>query len=83
MKHQLRIREAIKAHGLTVNEVAERMGINRVTLSTHLNGNPSAEILFRIADAIGCGMNELFGTDEDHIIVCPKCGTRLTVKEEK
>ena len=51
MIEQLRIKEAIKEHGTTINEVSEKMGISRFTLSTHINGNPSTEILLRIADA--------------------------------
>ncbi|MEG2150545.1 MAG: helix-turn-helix transcriptional regulator, partial [Bacteroidaceae bacterium] len=49
MIEQLRIKEAIKEHGTSINEVAEKMGISRFTLSTHINGNPSTEILLRIA----------------------------------
>lgn len=60
MIEQLRIKEAIKEHGTSINEVAEKMGISRFTLSTHVNGNPSTEILLRIADAIGCPVTELF-----------------------
>lgn len=50
---KLRIKEAIKANGLTVKEVAERMGITPVGLSQHINGNPSVEVLERIAAAVG------------------------------
>ena len=50
---KLRIKEAIKANGLTVKEVAERMGITPVGLSQHINGNPSVEVLQRIAAAVG------------------------------
>ena len=34
------IKRAIKANGLTVKEVAERMGITPVGLSQHINGAP-------------------------------------------
>lgn len=36
MIEQLRIKEAIKEHGTSINEVAENMGISRFTLSTHV-----------------------------------------------
>lgn len=82
MNSRLAIKEAIKKYGTSVNEVAERMGITRITLSTHINGNPSVEILSRIADAIGCDITELFvsNTDGNHII-CPKCGARFELKD--
>lgn len=59
------IKGAIKAHGLTVKEVAERMGITSVGLSQHINGNPSVEVLQRIASAVGCEVGEFFGKRAD------------------
>ena len=35
-----RIKEVIKKQGTTVQELAEKMGISRVGLSQHINGNP-------------------------------------------
>lgn len=55
----LRIKEVIKERGTTVQDLAERMGITRVGLSQHINGNPSVEVLERIASAIGCPVTEL------------------------
>ena len=60
MIDRLMIKEAMKRYGTSVNEIAGKMGISRVTLSTHINGNPSTEVLLRIADAIGCPVTELF-----------------------
>lgn len=82
MIERLIIKEVMKKYGTSVNEVAEKMGITRVTLSTHINGNPSTEILLRIADAIGCDVTELFfKEDGSNIIVCPKCGAKFELKE--
>ena len=39
------IKRTIKANGLTVKEVAEKMGITPVGLSQHINGNPSVEVV--------------------------------------
>ena len=52
------IKRTIKANGLTVKEVAEKMGITPVGLSQHINGNPSVEVLERIAAAIGCNVGD-------------------------
>lgn len=75
------IKRVIKAKGLTVKEVAERMGIAREGLSNHLNGNPSVQVLERIAAAIGCDVRDFFEGSNGNTIVCPKCGTILEVKE--
>ena len=80
----LNIKKAIFDRGLEVREVAARMGITNVTLSRHINGNPSVDILNRIADAIGCDVTDLFDSKQadQNIIVCPKCGTRLKVTKD-
>lgn len=56
----LNIKRAIKSRHLEVKEVAIKMGISPVGLSQHINGNPSVEVLERIASAIGCDISELF-----------------------
>lgn len=85
MSSRLAIKDVIKRYHTSVNEVAERMGITRITLSTHINGNPSVEVLSRIAGAIGCDITELFVSDKDtrnnNAIVCPKCGARFEMTE--
>lgn len=83
MVEQLKIKEAIKKHNKTVVEVAETMGISRFTLSSHINGNPSAEILIRIADAIGCDVTELFDKPEEdrNTITCPVCSSKFKLEE--
>ena len=84
MIEQLRIKEAIKEHGTSINEVAGKMGISRFTLSTHVNGNPSTEILLRIADAIGCPVTELFEQPKKDALTinCPHCGKEINIKVE-
>ena len=84
MIEQLRIKEAIKEHGTTLNEVSEKMGRSRFTLSTHVNGNPSTEILLRIADAIGCPVTELFEQPKKDSLslTCPHCGKDINIKVE-
>lgn len=85
MIDRLIIKDTIKRYGTSVNEIAEKMGISRVTLSTHINGNPSTEILLRIADAIGCPVTELFEQPkkDTQTIACPHCGKLITIKAEK
>lgn len=77
------IKGVIKQKGLTMEGVAERMGINRVTLSQMLSGNPTMSTLQRIADVLECKVGEFFldELEEKNIIVCPKCGARFELKE--
>lgn len=84
MIDRLMIKEAMKRYGTSVNEVAEKMNISRVTLSTHINGNPSTEVLLRIADAIGCPVTELFEQPKKDSLslTCPHCGKSITLKVE-
>lgn len=56
----LRIKEIIKEKGLTIQLLAGKMDITRVGLSQHINGNPSVEVLERIADALNVEIWELF-----------------------
>lgn len=84
MIDRLMIKEAMKRYGTSVNEVAEKMNISRVTLSTHINGNPSTEVLLRIADAIGCPVTELFEQPKKDALTinCPHCGKSINIKIE-
>lgn len=81
----LNIKKAIKAHGLEVREVAARMGITPTGLSQHINGNPSVEVLSRIASAIECDISELFEApnQDTATITCPHCGQPITLQVEK
>ena len=75
------IKRTIKANGLTVKEVAEKMGITPVGLSQHINGNPSVEVLERIAAAIGCNVGDFFAPQPTNTINCPHCGKLIKVEK--
>ncbi len=64
----LRIKEIIKVKGTSVQDLAERMGISRVGLSQHINGNPSVEVLERIASALEVDIADLFEPSKDGLI---------------
>ena len=80
----LRIKEVIKDKGLSVQELAEKMGISRVGLSQHINGNPSVEVLDRISSALGVPITELFEQPklETVSLTCPHCGKNINIKVE-
>lgn len=57
---ELRVKEVIKAKGLTMQQVADVLGITRDTLTRNINGNPTIETLERIANALEVDITELF-----------------------
>jgi len=84
MDLSVRIKEVIKEKGLTIQSLADTMGINRVNLSSSINGNPTVETLQKIADALGVPISELFEQpDKDTVqLTCPNCGKSITIKAE-
>ena len=56
----LRIKEICKEKQITMKEIAEKLGINPITLSQSLNGNPTLSRLQEVADILGVCVPELF-----------------------
>ena len=80
----LQIKEALKKRGLKQNDLADRLGINRVSLSRLLSDKNDMRIstIKKIADAIGCDVAEFFSpeeTEEHNTITCPHCGEKLVI----
>ncbi len=80
----LRIKEVIKEKGSSIQELADRIGINRVTLSNSINGNPTVETLNKIADALCVPVTELFEQPKSDslALTCPHCGKNINIKVE-
>lgn len=72
------IKRVIKEKGFTINQVADLMGKNRVTLSQTISRNPTIETLQKIADAIGCRVGDFF-RDEIDTFTCPNCGQEFKI----
>ena len=64
----LRIKEVIKEKGMTVQTLADKMGINRVGLSNHINGNPSVAVLEKSSTALEVPIQELFEKEKNENI---------------
>ena len=80
----LHIKETLKQRGLKQNDLADRLGINRVSLSRLLSDKNDMRIstIKKIADAIGCDVTEFFtpaDTEEHNDITCPHCGAKLVI----
>ena len=80
----LRIKDVVKEKGMTITELADKMGINRVNLSNMVNGNPTVETLNKIADALNVPVTELFEQPKKDTvsITCPNCGKNINIKVE-
>lgn len=80
----LQIKETLKKRGIKQIDIADRLGINRVSLSRILSDKNDMRIstIKKIADAIGCDVSEFFTPAEpaDHnTITCPHCGAKLVI----
>ena len=56
----LRVKEICKQQGITIGDLADRMQMQRESLSRAINGNPTLETLKRIAGALGVSITDLF-----------------------
>ena len=56
----LKIKDVAKSKGMTMAQIAEKLGINPITLSQSLNGNPTLSRLTEVANALGVDVSELF-----------------------
>lgn len=73
---QLRVKEICKSKGITINELSERIGISRVSLSGIVTGKqkPSFDTLEKLAKALEVSPSELFSAPKEGTIICPHCG---------
>ncbi len=80
---QLRIKEICKAKGITLNDVAERAGVSRVSMSGIATGKqkPSFDTIEAIASALGVSPSELFAAPKESTITCPHCGKLIKVEK--
>ena len=83
-----RIKDLCKEKGMTINELAERMGLGSgITLHTTIKkGNLRLVTLQRIADGLGVGIADLLsdGSKEEKarsgpVFHCPHCGKEVTI----
>ena len=56
----LKIKDVAKSKGMTMAHIAEKLGINPITLSQSLNGNPTLSRLTEVANVLGVDVSELF-----------------------
>lgn len=61
----LRIKEVAKSKGISITDLADRLGVKQVTLSRTINGNPTIETLRKIAAVLDCDVRELIEPTKD------------------
>ncbi len=82
----LRIKEILKEKGLTQKELAEKIGVSRISIVKTIAGNPTVDTLQKIASALNVPIVKLFDNkEESNTIKCPNCGEQIniTVSESK
>lgn len=80
----LRIKELCKEKGITLNQLAEKIGISQPSISGIATGKqkPAFDTLERISEALEVSPAELFETPKEGAIKCPHCGKSITIKAE-
>lgn len=82
----MEVKTVIKQKGFTMETVAKKMGITRVTLAQNLSRNPTVGTLQKIADVIGCKVGDFFIDDMDikedeNTIICPHCRKKIKIEK--
>ena len=81
---ELRVKEVIKAKGLTMQQGADELGITRDTLTRNINGNPTIETLEKIAKTLGVSVSDLLNEEkpeeDQNTITCPNCGKKFKME---
>ena len=82
-----RIKDILKEKNMSVNELADILGISRQALSKQIQGKMLVETAQKIAAALGVPIWQLFASpsyvagNKDGIFICPNCGARLEIKK--
>lgn len=64
-----------------MKEVADNIGINPITLSQSLNGNPTLSRLTEVAETLGVSVSELFSDYKEEVEVCGFIKVNGTIRE--
>jgi transcriptional regulator with XRE-family HTH domain len=75
-----RVKEICKEKGVSLQELADKMGKSYNTLHVAITGNPKVDTLERIAAALGVEVGELFPIKKsENMITCPHCKNKFQI----
>lgn len=90
MELQTNIKYLCKRRGITLQALANAMGVTYGTLFNQAKNNPSLSSLERIANALNCEVWELLkpiesnqDTTKENALICPHCGKPLHIEVTK
>ena len=75
---KLRIKELLQERGMTQVDLANKLGVTKITLSQNIaRNNWTLGKLEDIAAALECRVVDLF--DNSYTIQCPECGHKIEI----
>lgn len=77
----LRLKQLLKEKGVTLQTLAERMGVTKGSLSCTINRNPTLSTLEKIAECLDVPITDLFESNQAKAI-CPHCGKPIKINIE-
>ena len=95
-KVSLLIREIMKKKGVTLEALAQRLGVTSSTMNIKLGGNITLNALYDIAQALDCEIADFFPVPQGYkhwtqvnesietrkeTYFCPKCGTKFQIND--
>lgn len=80
----LRVKEICKEKSITLNDLAEKIGVSQPSISGIATGRqkPSFDTLEKLATALNVPVSELFDTPKGGVITCPHCGKEIKLHPE-
>lgn len=75
----LRVQEICKEQGMTMQDLAKKMGVTYQALYAAVSGNPTIGKLGEIAKVLGVNIVDLFDEEkkDSNFITCPHCGCKI------
>lgn len=81
---ELRIKEICKERGMTIKDLATKIGLSAVAMSNLVNSKskPGIDVFERIASALNVPISDLFEQSAKDVVNCPYCGGKIKVGKE-
>lgn len=79
----LRVQEICKMQGITMQDLAKRMGVTYQALYAAVSGNPTIGKLGEMAKALGVNVGDLLDEqkEDSNSLHCPHCGKKILIEK--